>query len=82
VDPDLAHCLAKIAELAAHADGSRRPVFQLGYNLGRLAELAQLGRGPCWDAWKEAVERWDRDELIQLAQELHLLISPRPTTPP
>lgn len=66
----IAHCLAAIRRISAIEDPSRRELFQLGYNLGRLSELASLGRGPCWDEWKEAVAHWDRAGLAARADRL------------
>ncbi len=70
----IAHCVAKIVEIVASTqhggEPDRRAVLQLGYNLGRLSELTGLGREPFWDAWKAAVERWDRAELDRLARHL------------
>jgi hypothetical protein len=78
---DVDHCLTKIAEIVARGDDDHRSVFQLGYNLGRLSELAGLGRGPCWDAWKQPVIDWDRARLSTLVQELHRRFPRDPTTP-
>ena len=64
------HCIAKVAEIVVRGEDDRRSVFQLGYNLGRLAELTGLGREAFWDRWKDAVTRWDREELARLASDL------------
>lgn len=78
------HCLAKIELLAASDSPDRRTLFQLGYNLGRLSELAQLGREPCWDRWQELVDMWDSDRTRRLAHELRNLVAeqapPAPST--
>lgn len=66
----LDHCLCKISELVAKGDGGRRSVSQLGYNLGRLSEMANLGREPCWDNWKEAILEWDRPQLVRLSVDV------------
>jgi hypothetical protein len=68
--PDIGHCVAKIRRIVAEGRDDRRAILQVGYNLGRLSELTGLGRGPFWDAWKEAVADWDRPRLDALAQEL------------
>ena len=68
--PDVGHCVATIRRLIAEGHDDRRAILQVGYNLGRLSELTGLGRGPFWDAWKEAVAEWDRPRLVTLAQEL------------
>ena len=68
--PDIGHCVAKIRRLIAEGRDDRRAILQVGYNLGRLSELTGLGRGPFWDAWKDAVADWDRPRLETLAQEL------------
>jgi hypothetical protein len=66
------HCVAKIRQLVADGRDDRRAVLQLGYNLGRLSELTGGGRAPFWDAWKDAVARWDRARLEALARDLHI----------
>lgn len=62
---DIEHCVRKIEEIVRRGEDDRRSVLQMGYNLGRLSELTGLGREPFWDAWKGAVERWDRAALIE-----------------
>ena len=88
MDPDpAAHCRRKIAELVALGDPSPRAILQIGYNLGRLAEITGQGREPYWDRWKDAVTAWDLPRLRELAR--NLLSSPvtllvptsRPTVP-
>ena len=64
------HCVAKILEIVARGSDDRLSLLQLGYNLGRLSELTGQGREPFWDRWKDAVRRWDRDELERLAGAL------------
>lgn len=78
----IAHCASQIAELAGRGEPTRRDVLQLGYNLGRLAELTGAGREPYWDRWKEAVERWDRPELERLVHRLRTDLTTHPTTRP
>lgn len=67
---EIEHCVSKIRQLVAEGRDDRRSVLQVGYNLGRLSELTGQGRGPFWDAWKDAVESWDRPRLEVLALEL------------
>lgn len=67
---DLDHCVGKIVELAGRAAPTRRDLMQLGYNLGRLAELTGAGREPFWDRWKDPVEQWDTAALHALARRL------------
>lgn len=67
---DIAHCVAKIAEIVASGRDDRRSVLQLGYNLGRLSELTGRGRGPFWDRWKGPVADWDHAALAELAAAL------------
>ena len=69
------HCIAKIREIVARRDAAPEPraVLQLGYNLGRLSELTGLGRGPFWDAWKDAVAAWDLDKMGELARDLPIV---------
>ncbi len=68
------HCVETVQRIVAQDLGDRRSIFQLGYNLGRLSELTGLGREPFWDRWKEAISRWDHDELVSLAQDLPSLV--------
>ncbi|HEY2159238.1 MAG TPA: hypothetical protein VGH33_26660 [Isosphaeraceae bacterium] len=75
--PDVAHCVARIGQIVAGDRQDRRAILQLGYNLGRLSELTRLGRGPFWDAWKDAVADWDRVRLSALARDLHVQIGGR-----
>jgi hypothetical protein len=67
------HCVSKIVEIVARAEGDPRSIFQLGYNLGRLSEITGLGREPFWDRWKHAVAEWNQAELRALARELQTL---------
>ena len=67
---DIEHCVSKIRQLVAQGRDDRRSILQVGYNLGRLSELTGEGRGPFWDAWKDAVADWDRPRLAALALEL------------
>ena len=69
-DDSIAHCAAKVRELAVLVEPDRRELLQLGYNLGRLSELTGLGREPFWDRWKRPVADWDRATLRSLASEL------------
>lgn len=71
------HCIAKVVEIVARGEDDRRSVLQLGYNLGRLSELTGRGREPFWDRWKDAVSRWDRDELERLARQLQIELADR-----
>jgi hypothetical protein len=68
------HCINKIVELVASGRNDRRAVLQIGYNLGRLSELTQLGREPFWDQWKEPIDAWDQPRLDELAQVLLRLL--------
>ena len=54
--------MAKIRQIVAEGRDDRRAILQLGYNLGRLGELTRQGRGPFWDAWKDAVADWDESD--------------------
>jgi hypothetical protein len=67
---EIDHCVSKIRQLVDEGRDDRRSILQLGYNLGRLSELTGEGRGPFWDAWKDAVASWDRPGLAALALEL------------
>jgi hypothetical protein len=67
---DIEHCVSKIRQLVTEGRDDRRSILQVGYNLGRLSELTGRGRGPFWDAWKDAVASWDRPRLAALALEL------------
>jgi hypothetical protein len=67
---EIDHCVSKIRQLVAEGRDDRRSILQVGYNLGRLSELTGRGRGPFWDAWKDAVAAWDRPRLAALALEL------------
>lgn len=64
------HCLTKIQELIEDETGCRRSAFQLGYNLGRVAELASLSREDIWDPWKGPATDWDQTTLRRLAADL------------
>jgi hypothetical protein len=75
--PEIGHCVARIRQIVAGDQNDRRAVLQLGYNLGRLSELTGEGRGPFWDAWKDAVADWDRARLSDLARDLHIRIGGR-----
>ncbi len=70
--PEIGHCVAKIRQIVGEGRDDRRSVLQLGYNLGRLSELTGRGRGPFWDAWKDAVTEWDAAGLAALARDLHI----------
>lgn len=76
--PEIEHCVARIRQIIAGGQDDRRAILQLGYNLGRLSELTGEGRGPFWDAWKDAVAGWDRQRLPALAHELHIQTGGRP----
>lgn len=76
------HCIAKIREIVALGTPEARAILQLGYNLGRLSELTGLGRGPFWDAWKDAVAAWDLDRMENLARELPIICGHPPGTSP
>jgi len=78
---DVHHCLSKIDAIVRQDAGSRRSCFQLGYNLGRLAELAGLGRDEAWDRWKEPVSSWDQPTLIELVEELGRSVSTKLSEP-
>jgi hypothetical protein len=81
------HCVVKVYEICAgSAQGcpSNRRVLQLGYNLGRLAELTGLGRS-VWDDTKQLVEegRWAdiytkvrAAHFLWLAEEIHQKTAP------
>ena len=73
--PEMRHCLDKIRQIVTEGRDDRRAVLQLGYNLGRLSELTGLGRGPFWDAWKEAVAAWDLPILMTMARDLPMIAS-------
>lgn len=77
MSPDLRHCLDTIARLAEADDDGRRATLQLGYNLGRVAELAGLGREQVWDRWKGPVDDGDRPALERLARELRAFVESR-----
>ncbi len=68
------HSIAKIAEIVACKQCDRRAIFQLGYNLGRLSELTEMGRETFWDPWKDAVIDWNQNKLEDLVRELQQLI--------
>lgn len=65
----LAHCIGKIGELIREGSDSRRAILQIGYNLGRLSELAGLGRD-AWDSWKGPIADWDLPALRRLHEGL------------
>ncbi|CAN5908427.1 hypothetical protein BH23PLA1_BH23PLA1_11130 [soil metagenome] len=81
------HCIDKIRDIVTRNEPDRRSILQLGYNLGRLSELAGLGRD-LWDHWKGPVDRWDNKSLNDLVQKLqhisigdHLVRPPKPSSP-
>jgi hypothetical protein len=74
------HCLDRITAIVAHGQGDRRSVFQLGYNLGRLSELAGGGRVVFWDRWKDPVSTWNQEELERLARDLRNQFSGKEST--
>ena len=74
------HCLAKITEIVARGEADRRSILQLGYNLGRLAELTGGGREPFWDRWKDPVDAWDVEALRELARDLLKFLNREPGT--
>jgi predicted amidohydrolase len=57
------HCLGKIAELASKEVRTERDVFQIGYNMGRLAEMRFEGREEWWDLYKGFVERGEWEQV-------------------
>jgi hypothetical protein len=81
-DDSIAHCVAKVVELASLESPDRRALLQLGYNLGRLSELTGAGRGPFWDAWKTPVSHWDRATLQTLAHRLQANPNPLSSNDP
>lgn len=74
---EIGHCVAKIRQIIAERGDDRRSLLQLGYNLGRLSELTGEGRGPFWDAWKDAVAAWDGPALEALARNLQSIADGR-----
>ncbi len=67
----IVHCVATIARIVERGQSDSRLLLQLGYNLGRLSELTNQGRGPFWDAWKEPAVRWDVETLRRLSNQLN-----------
>jgi hypothetical protein len=75
------HCIDKITVIVAQGQGDRRSVFQLGYNLGRLSELARGGKEAFWDRWKDPVSTWNQEELERLARDLRQQCGGNDTSP-
>ena len=66
------HCLDKIEELCRKGESdalTTREVFQIGYNVGRAAELAGEGREQWWDLFKGAVESEEWGVVADLASQ-------------